>query len=90
MICTSCRYAPEEIMAGFDQECVRLDPHPVSFACAESCSHPNLCSFAKAIIEEVSRKHYEEIVLTDCSDAGTDVIIACVVFGCPRINLIMS
>lgn len=69
MICTSCRYAPEEIMAGFDQECVRLDPHPVSFACAESCSHPNLCSFAKAIIEEVSRKHYEEIVLTDCCDA---------------------
>jgi predicted CoA-substrate-specific enzyme activase len=70
MIGTSCRYAPDEIIAGLGQEAVRLDPHPVSFSCAESCSHPNLCSFCKAVIEEVHARHLEEIVLTDCCDAS--------------------
>ena len=69
MIYTACRYAPVELFAGFDEECQRLDPSPLSFACSEACAHPNLCGFAKSIIEEVKEKNIRELVLTDCCDA---------------------
>lgn len=69
MIYTSCKYAPVEILAGFDVETRRLDPVVSSFACAENCTHPDLCSYAKALIEEVQEKKIQELVLTDCCDA---------------------
>ena len=37
MIYTTCKYAPEELFAGFGEEVERLDPNPVSFSCADSC-----------------------------------------------------
>ena len=70
MIRTACRYAPEELMAGFDTDCERLDPHPEGFACSESCAHANLCSYVKAVIEEVSAEGIEEVLLTSCCDAN--------------------
>lgn len=69
MIYTSCKYAPVEILAGFEEETGRLDPVVSSFACAENCTHPDLCSYAKALIEEVQEKKIQELVLTDCCDA---------------------
>ncbi|WP_105303120.1 acyl-CoA dehydratase activase [Anaerolactibacter massiliensis] len=69
MIYTSCRYAPEELMAGFQETCQRLDPSPEGFECADSCSHPNMCSYAKAVIEEIRRLSAECVILTDCCDA---------------------
>ena len=69
MLYTTCKYAPEELFAGFGIETQRLDPSPVSFSCADGCAHPNLCGFAKAVIEEVSAKDIRELVFTDCCDA---------------------
>ena len=69
MIYVTCKYAPLELFAGFGEEAERLDPHPVSFDCAESCGHPNLCSFVKAVIEEVYSREINELVLTDCCDS---------------------
>lgn len=69
MIYTTCKYAPEELFAGFDRETKRLDPNPRSFSCADGCSHPNLCGFAKAVIEEVNEKEIRELIFTDCCDA---------------------
>ncbi len=69
MIYTTCKYAPEELFAGFGEKVERLDPNPVSFSCADSCAHPNLCGFAKAVIEEVNRKKIRCLILTDCCDA---------------------
>jgi benzoyl-CoA reductase/2-hydroxyglutaryl-CoA dehydratase subunit BcrC/BadD/HgdB len=69
MIWTACKYAPVELLAGFGEETQRLDPSPESFSCGDACAHPNLCSFAKALIEEVHEKGIRELVLTDCCDS---------------------
>lgn len=69
MIYTTCRYAPAELFAGFGEDVERLDPTPSGFECAESCSHPNMCGFSKAVIEEVVNRHLTRVVLTDCCDA---------------------
>lgn len=69
MIYTTCKYAPEELFQGFGETTERLDPNPVSFSCADGCAHPNLCGFAKAVIEEVKARDIRALVLTDCCDA---------------------
>lgn len=76
--CT-CKYAPAELMAGFGEKLERLDPAPAAFTCAEGCTHPNMCSFAKAVIEEVQQKEIRQLILTDCCDAMRrvyDVLLA--------------
>lgn len=69
MIHTTCKYAPEELFQGFFETTERLDPNPASFSCADGCSHPNLCGFAKAVIEEVKAGNIRELIFTDCCDA---------------------
>ncbi|MBQ3379642.1 MAG: 2-hydroxyacyl-CoA dehydratase [Clostridia bacterium] len=69
MIYTACKYAPGELFSGFLETASRLDPAPASFSCADGCSHPNMCGFAKAVIEEVNEKKVRELVITDCCDA---------------------
>ncbi len=69
MLYTTCKYAPEELFSGFGIKTHRLDPNPVSFSCADGCAHPNLCGFAKAVIEEVSARGIRELIFTDCCDA---------------------
>ena len=69
MIYTTCKYVPEELFTGFGERVERLDPNPDSFSCADGCSHPNLCGFAKAVIEEVNARDIRMLVMTDCCDA---------------------
>ncbi|MBR2742106.1 MAG: 2-hydroxyacyl-CoA dehydratase [Clostridia bacterium] len=69
MIYTTCKYVPEELFSGFGEKVCRLDPNPVSFSCADGCSHPNLCGFAKAVIEEVKAQDIKTLIFTDCCDA---------------------
>jgi len=64
----ACKYTPLELFAGFGTECVRLDPAPAAFDCADECAHPNLCGFGKAVIEAVHADGVEALVLTDCCD----------------------
>ncbi len=69
MIYTSCRYAPIELIAGFYEEHALIEPDVKDLSCAENCSHSNLCSYTKVLIETVLENHIQEIVLTDCCDA---------------------
>ncbi len=63
-----CKYTPVELLAGFGLTAERLDPTPVSFPCADSCAHPNLCGYGKAVIEEVMTKGIRRLLLVDCCD----------------------
>ena len=63
-----CKYAPIEICEGFGFKTEKLDPSPLSFECAESCMHPNICGFGKAVIEEIEKRGIGSLVLTDCCD----------------------
>ena len=63
-----CKYTPLEVLDGFDIPFERLDPAPVSFECADSCAHPNLCGYGKAVLEEVLEKGIDSLLLVDCCD----------------------
>ncbi len=63
-----CKYTPLELLEGFDLPSGRLDPAPVSFECADSCAHPNLCGYGKAVLEEVLEKGIDCLLLVDCCD----------------------
>ena len=69
MIYTTCRYAPIELFKGFNEEHKILEVKVKNFSCAENYVHPNLCSYAKAVIETVLKENIKELVLTDCCDA---------------------
>lgn len=69
MVYTTCKYVPEELLRGFGEQLARLDPNPEAFTCADSCGHPNLCGFAKAVIEAVHAGNIRELIITDCCDA---------------------
>lgn len=63
-----CKYTPLEILAGFGTKSERLDPAPANFECAESCTHPNMCGYGKALIEAVEKENIRRLLLVDCCD----------------------
>lgn len=63
-----CKYTPLEWIAGFGLPVQRLDPALVSFECADTCAHPNLCGYGKAVLEEVIGKGIRRLLLVDCCD----------------------
>ena len=69
MIYTSCRYAPTELFDGFHEAHTVLNVEVDNLSCAENCSHQNLCSYTKALIETVYKGDIKELVLTDCCDS---------------------
>ncbi|MCC8356787.1 MAG: acyl-CoA dehydratase activase [Oscillospiraceae bacterium] len=63
----TCKYTPIELFRAYGGEGVLLDEEAPDFQLAESWTHTNLCSHAKALLELGSSA--EELVLTDCCDA---------------------
>ena len=63
-----CKYTPLELLEGYGIPAERLDPAPASFECADSCAHPNLCGYGKAVLEEVFDKGIDSLLLADCCD----------------------
>ncbi len=64
-----CKYAPVEVFESMGTEMERIEPDVTNFNQAEIRMHPNICSFAKGVLEEVMRKDYEGVVLTTCCDS---------------------
>ncbi|MBQ8094875.1 MAG: 2-hydroxyacyl-CoA dehydratase [Clostridia bacterium] len=67
-IYTMCKYTPNELLAGFGMEAVRLDPVPQNFDCADTCLHPNLCGYGKAVMEAIEAEQIRCLILVDCCD----------------------
>ncbi len=47
----------------------RIEPDVTNFNQAEIRMHPNICSFAKGVLEEVMSGEYEGVILTTCCDS---------------------
>ena len=71
MIGYICKYTPIEIFEALGEEIERIEPDVVGFERADALMHPNLCSFAKGIVEAVldGDRRYDGIVLTTCCDS---------------------
>lgn len=64
-----CKYAPVEVFESMGVQMKRIEPDVTNFNQAEIRMHPNICSFAKGVLEEVMRGGYEGVILTTCCDS---------------------
>ena len=69
MIGYICKYAPIEVLESMGAKMERIEPDVTNFSQAEIRMHPNICSFAKGVLETVMEKDYEGIILTTCCDS---------------------
>ena len=69
MIGYICKYTPIEVFEAMGEEVVRIEPEVTSFNQADTLMHPNICSFAKGLLETVLDEQYEAIILTTCCDS---------------------
>ena len=59
-----CKYAPIEVFESMGVLTERIEPDVTNFNQAEIRMHPNICSFAKGVLEEVMSSDYEGVILT--------------------------
>ena len=64
-----CKYAPIEVFASMGVEMKRIEPDVTNFNQADTRMHPNICSFAKGVLEEMMETDYEGVILTTCCDS---------------------
>jgi predicted CoA-substrate-specific enzyme activase len=64
-----CKYTPVEVLTAMGADPVRIEPVVTDFNEADAYMHPNVCSYAKAVLEDFSCKPYEGVVLTTCCDS---------------------
>ncbi len=63
----TCKYTPVELLRSFSVDPVLIDGEETNFQQAEELTHANVCSHAKALIQQADA--YSEIILTDCCDS---------------------
>ena len=64
-----CKYAPIEVFESMGVKMKRIDPQVTNFTQADMKMHPNICSFAKGVLEDVMAGGYEGVILTTCCDS---------------------
>lgn len=66
----ACKYAPVELLHFLGEETTLLEPQVKGCSEAESCLHPNMCSYVKGVYETVIHdSSFDKIVLTTCCDS---------------------
>lgn len=70
MIGYNCKYAPIEILAGFGEECVLINEEAYNFDYSSSKLHQNICSHAKAMLEDIHRGNYDKLLFMNCCDSA--------------------
>lgn len=69
MIGYVCKYTPFHIIEAFGEKAVKIDPNVRGFDKAETLMHPNICTYAKAVLEECINSNIYNIVLVNCCDS---------------------
>lgn len=69
MIGYVCKYTPVHIIESFGEQPVKLDPHVRGFNRAETMMHSNICTYAKAVLEQCYKTGINNIVLVNCCDS---------------------
>lgn len=64
-----CKYTPIEIFESMGVEIQRIEPSVSNFNQADIRMHPNICSFAKGVLEEIIQGSYDGVILTTCCDS---------------------
>src|SRR5690554_2084736 len=64
-----CKYAPVEILSGFDLDYELINQAVENFELADRVIHSNVCSFSRALIESRLKNGEEPLILTSCCDS---------------------
>lgn len=66
-----CKYTPVELLTSLGAKTERINPSVSSFNRADAMMHPNMCSYAKSVLEwmPLHEKDCEGIVFTTCCDS---------------------
>ena len=64
-----CKYTPMELFTAMDTDIKRLEPSVTDFNHADTLMHANICSYTKAVLEDVMENDYEGVILTTCCDS---------------------
>lgn len=76
-----CKYTPLELLEAFGAQCEILNHMPENFDRSDQVSHPNLCGFGKALLEECLSKGVKELVLVNCCDSIRSVYDVLLEYG---------
>lgn len=64
-----CKYTPMELFESMGTDIKRLTPSVTDFNHADTLMHANICSYTKAVLEEVMEQDYDGVILTTCCDS---------------------
>lgn len=73
MIGYNCKYAPVELLAGFDEKYELINNEADNFDYSSSKMHLNMCSHAKAMLEDIHSGKYKELLFMNCCDSSRRV-----------------
>ena len=57
-----CKYTPAEVFEAMGDMTGRIEPQVSDFNRADTMMHPNVCSYAKAVLEEVMAGDWDGVV----------------------------
>lgn len=64
-----CKYTPYLVIESFGEKTVRIEPETNSCEVANALTHPNMCSYAKLVLEDIVKKGIDKVILTNCCDS---------------------
>ena len=69
----NCKYAPIEILAGFGEQYELMNGEVENFDYASGRMHQNMCSHAKAMLENIHSGEYDSLLFMNCCDSSRRV-----------------
>lgn len=69
----NCKYAPVEILAGFGENCRLINNEAENFDYSISRLHQNMCTHAKAMLEDIHSGNYKELLFVNCCDSPEEL-----------------
>ena len=65
-----CKYVPFEVLKAAGINICRIEPQTADFCKADTLMHANVCSFARAVLEDFADHDYDGMILTTCCDSA--------------------
>lgn len=73
MIGYNCKYAPIEILSGFGEKYELIHDESENFDYSSGKLHQNICSHAKAMLEDIHGGKYKKLLFMNCCDSARRV-----------------
>ncbi len=70
MIGYNCKYTPVEIFEGFGEKYELISNEADNFDFSSEKTHPNICSHAKSMLENVHNRKYSKLIFMNCCDSS--------------------